>query len=131
MKTIKLNNGFEIPMEGFGVFQVPNHDECRKAVLNAIETGYRYIDTASAYLNEEAVGKAVKESGVRREDIFIATKLWVQDAGYENTKRAFEVSIKKLGLDYLDVYLLHQAYGDYYGSWRAMKNFIKKGESKL
>ncbi|MEI0798062.1 aldo/keto reductase [Brachyspira intermedia] len=130
MKTIKLNNGFEIPMEGFGVFQVPNHDECRKAVLNAIETGYRYIDTASAYLNEEAVGKAVKESGVRREDIFIATKLWVQDAGYENTKRAFEVSMKKLGLDYLDVYLLHQAYGDYYGSWRAMEEFYKEGRIK-
>ncbi|MEI0565034.1 aldo/keto reductase [Brachyspira pulli] len=130
MKKVKLNNGLEMPILGFGVFQIPNYEECKKSVLNAIEAGYRYIDTASAYLNEEAVGKAVKESGVRREEIFIATKLWVQDAGYENTKRAFEVSIKKLGLDYLDVYLLHQAYGDYYGSWRAMEEFYKEGRIK-
>lgn len=128
MQTVKLNNGVEIPMEGFGVYQVPDLNLCEKAVTEAIETGYRLIDTAATYLNEEAVGRAIKKSSVKREDLFITTKLWVQDAGYENTKKAFETSLNKLGLDYLDMYLIHQPYSDYYGSWRAMEEFYKQGK---
>ena len=128
MLSLKLNNGVEMPMEGFGVFQIPDEKTCEKAVIEAIETGYSLIDTASTYLNEEAVGKAVKKSSVKRENLFITTKLWVQDAGYENTKKAFETSLKKLGLDYLDMYLIHQPYSDYYGSWRAMEEFYKQGK---
>ena len=128
MQTVKLNNGVEMPMEGFGVYQVPDLNICEKAVTEAIETGYRLIDTAATYLNEEAVGRAIKKSSVKREDLFITTKLWVQDAGYENTKKAFETSLNKLGLDYLDMYLIHQPYSDYYGSWRAMEEFYKQGK---
>lgn len=128
MQTVKLNNSVEIPMEGFGVYQVPDAVTCEKAVTEAIETGYRLIDTAATYLNEEAVGKAIKNSSVKRENLFVTTKLWVQDAGYENTKKAFETSLKKLGLDYLDMYLIHQPYGDYYGSWRAMEEFYNQGK---
>lgn len=122
-----LSNGIKMPMVGFGIFQVDDQKICEQAVLDAIEVGYRSIDTAATYLNEEAVGRAVAASGVKREDLFITTKLWVQDHGYDNTKRAFEKSLKKLGLDYLDMYLIHKPYGDYYGSWRAMEDLYRKG----
>lgn len=114
-------------MVGFGVFQVDDQKVCEQAVLDAIEVGYRSIDTAATYLNEEAVGRAVATSGIKREEFFITTKLWVQDHGYDNTKRAFDKSLKKLGLDYLDMYLIHKPYGDYYGSWRAMEDLYKEG----
>ena len=122
-----LSNGIKMPMVGFGVFQVDDQKICEQAVLDAIEVGYRSIDTAATYLNEEAVGRAVAASGVKREDLFITTKLWVQDHGYDNTKRAFDKSLKKLGLDYLDMYLIHKPYGDYYGSWRAMEDLYREG----
>ena len=122
-----LSNGIKMPMVGFGVFQVDDQKVCEQAVLDAIKVGYRSIDTAATYLNEEAVGRAVAASGVKREELFITTKLWVQDHGYDNTKRAFDKSLKKLGLDYLDMYLIHKPYGDYYGSWRAMEDLYKEG----
>lgn len=128
MEKIKLNNGVEMPLLGLGVFQVENPDECEQAVLDALESGYRLIDTASLYKNEEAVGKAIKKSGVAREELFITTKLWVSDTGYDRTKKAFETSLKKLQLEYLDLYIIHQAMGDYYGSWRAMEEFYKEGK---
>ena len=121
IETIKLNNGVEMPLEGFGVFQVPNLAVCEQAVLDAIATGYRLIDTAAAYMNEEAVGKAIAKCGVPREELFITTKLWVQDASYEGAKQAIETSMKKLGLDYIDLYLIHQPMGDYIGAYRAME----------
>ena len=127
MENIILNNGVEMPMEGFGVFQVPDGDVCREAVLDAINAGYRLIDTAAAYMNEEAVGKAIKESGVNRKDLFITTKLWTQDASYEGAKKAFRRSLDNLGLDYLDLYLIHQPVGDYYGAYRAMEELYKEG----
>ena len=127
MEYVKLNNGVEMPMEGFGVFQVADLSVCERAVLDAVEVGYRSIDTAAAYFNEEAVGSALKKCGVAREELFITTKLWIQDAGYENAKKAFETSLKKLGLDYIDLYLIHQPFGDYYGSWRAMAELYKQG----
>lgn len=130
MKTVKLNNGFEMPILGFGVFQVTDLKECENSVLDAIETGYRLIDTAASYMNETAVGNAIKNSGVVREDLFITTKLWVQDTGYEKTKKAFEKSLNKLQLDYLDLYLIHQPYGDVHGSWRAMEELYKAGKIK-
>jgi 2,5-diketo-D-gluconate reductase A len=130
MKSIRLNNGIEMPLLGFGVYQIPDADECEKSVLNAIEAGYRLIDTAAAYGNEEAVGKAIKKSGVKREDLFITTKVWVSDAGYEKTKKAFETSLEKLQLEYLDLYLIHQPYGDVYGSWRAMEELYAEGKIK-
>ena len=108
MKTVTLNNGVTMPMEGFGVFQIPDAAQCRQAVTHALQAGYRLIDTAAAYMNEEAVGAALRESGIPRDELFITTKLWIQDAGYENTKKAFETSLKKLGLSYLDLYLIHQ-----------------------
>ena len=126
MQTIQLNNGVEMPILGFGVFQMRDLDECEKSVLTAIETGYRLIDTAAVYLNETAVGNAIKQSGIAREDLFITTKVWIQDAGYENTKKAFDKSLNKLGLDYLDLYLIHQPYGDVHGSWRAMEELYKE-----
>jgi diketogulonate reductase-like aldo/keto reductase len=129
MKTVKLNNGVEMPILGFGVYQVPPA-ETENVVFDALQTGYRSIDTAAAYMNEEAVGKAIKRSGIPREDLFITTKLWVQDAGYENAKRAFEKSLKKLQMDYLDLYLIHQPFGDVYGSWRAMEELYKDGRIK-
>lgn len=121
MNKITLNNGIEMPILGFGVFQVPDLAECERSVVDAIQTGYRLIDTAASYGNEEAVGKAIRASGIRREELFITTKLWVSDAGYDQTKKAFERSLRKLQLDYLDLYLIHQPYGDIYGSWRAMQ----------
>jgi len=116
-----------MPILGFGVFQVPDLKECENSVMNAIETGYRLIDTAASYMNETAVGIAIKKSSVPREDLFITTKLWVQDAGYEKTKIAFEKSLKKLQLDYLDLYLIHQPFGDVHGAWRAMEELYKNG----
>jgi len=128
METIKLNNGVEMPVLGFGVFQVTDLAECERSVLDAIETGYRLIDTAQSYMNEEAVGKAIKQSSIAREELFITTKLWIQGNGYEGTKKAFEASLKKLQLDYLDLYLIHQPYGDVYGEWRAMQELYKEGK---
>lgn len=128
MKNITLNNGVEMPILGFGVFQVPDLAECEQAVADAIETGYRLIDTAASYGNEEAVGNAIKKSGIVREELFITTKLWVQDAGYENTLKAFEKSLHKLQLDYLDLYLIHQPYGDVFGSWKAMQELYFQGK---
>lgn len=129
MKKVKLNNGIEMPILGFGVYQV-EPSETEKVVSEALQVGYRSIDTAAAYENEEAVGKAIKNSGIARDKLFITTKLWVQDTGYENTKKAFEKSLKKLRLDYLDLYLIHQPFGDYYGSWRAMEELHKDGRIK-
>ena len=120
METVRLNNGVEMPILGFGVYQVTDANECEQCVYDAIMTGYRLLDTAAAYMNEEAVGRAVRRSGIPRENLFITTKLWTQDAGYENAKKAFKKSMDRLGLDYLDLYLIHQPFGDYYGSWRAM-----------
>ena len=113
---------------GFGVFQVKDLQECERSVVDAIETGYRLIDTAQSYGNEEAVGKAIKRSGVAREDLFITTKLWIQSNGYDETKKAFENSLKRLQLDYLDLYLIHQPFGDVYGEWRAMEDLYKQGK---
>lgn len=127
METITLNNGIKMPLEGFGVFQVPDPAQCEQAVLDAIKSGYRLIDTAAAYMNEEAVGAAIKKCGVNRSDLFITTKLWVQDASYEAAKKAFETSMKKLGLEYLDLYLIHQPMGDYIGAWHAMEELYKEG----
>ena len=130
MKKVKLNNGVEMPILGFGVFQVKDLEECERSVVDAISTGYRLIDTAQSYGNEEAVGKAIKRRGVSREDLFITSKLWIQSNGYEGTKKAFEGSLKKLQLDYLDLYLIHQPFGDVYGEWRAMQDLYKEGRIK-
>jgi diketogulonate reductase-like aldo/keto reductase len=130
MHKVVLNNGVEMPILGFGVFQITDPKECERCVYEALQTGYRLIDTAAAYLNEEAVGKAIKRSGVPRQEIFVTTKLWIQDAGYESTKQAFEKSLAKLQLDYLDLYLIHQPYGDVYGSWRAMEELYREGRTR-
>ena len=130
MQKVILNNGVAMPLLGFGVYQIPDAAECEKSVFEAIQTGYRLIDTAAVYLNEAAVGKAIKKSGVPREELFITTKLWVQDAGYERAKLAFEKSLQRLGLDYLDLYLIHQPFGDVHGSWRAMQELYKEGKIK-
>ena len=130
MEYVTLNNGIKMPMEGFGVFQVPDPSQCEQAVLDAISSGYRLIDTAAAYMNEEAVGNAIAKSGVAREELFVTTKLWVQDSSYERAKAAIETSLKKLGLDYLDLYLLHQPMGDYIGAYRAMEEAYKEGKLK-
>lgn len=130
MEFIALNNGVKMPLEGFGVFQVPDPAECEQAVLDAIDTGYRLIDTAAAYMNERAVGAAIAKCGVPREELFITTKLWVQDASYEGAKKAIETSLKKLGLDYMDLYLIHQPMGDYIGAYRAMEEAYREGSLK-
>ena len=127
MEYVKLNNGVEMPVLGFGVYQISDPEVCERAVGDALKIGYRSIDTAAAYGNEEAVGRAVRRSGVPREELFITTKLWISDAGYEPARKAFEESMSKLGLDYLDLYLIHQPYGDVYGSWRAMEELYREG----
>src|SRR4051794_16375444 len=125
MQKVKLNNGLEMPILGFGVFQMTDLQECERCLVDAIETGYRLIDTAASYGNEEAVGKGIKRSGVPRQELFVTTKLWLADAGYEKTRRAFDRSLGRLGLDYLDLYLIHQPYGDVYGAWRAMEKLYR------
>ena len=130
MQKIKLNNGIEMPILGFGVYQITDAQECENSVLDAIHAGYRLIDTASAYGNEQAVGNAIKKSGVARNELFITTKLWISDAGYEKTKKAFEKSLTNLGLEYLDLYLIHQPFGDVHGSWRAMEELYNEGRIK-
>lgn len=130
MEYVTLNNGIKMPMEGFGVFQVPDPSQCEQAVIDAIKCGYRLIDTAAAYMNEEAVGAAIAKSGVPREELFITTKLWVQDASYEGAKQAVKASLKKLGTDYIDLYLIHQPLGDYVGAYRAMEEMYKEGTLK-
>jgi diketogulonate reductase-like aldo/keto reductase len=130
MKTVTLNNGVEMPALGFGVFQMRDLAECERSVIDAIEVGYRLIDTAASYLNEEAVGAGIRNSGLPRGELFITTKLWVQDASYEGAKRAVENSLKRLQLDYLDLYLIHQPYGDVYGAWRAMEEMHAAGKLK-
>ncbi|MCD7939177.1 MAG: aldo/keto reductase [Bacteroides intestinalis] len=127
MQKVRLNNGIEMPILGFGVYQIEDQVLCEQCVYDAIEAGYRSIDTAAAYGNEEAVGRAIKRSGVPREDLFITTKLWISDAGYDKAKKAFEASMKRLQLDYLDLYLIHQPFNDYYGAWRAMEELYKEG----
>ena len=126
MEFVTLNNGIKMPKLGYGVYQTDPADT-ERAVSDALEVGYRLIDTAAIYGNEEGVGAAIRQSGIAREDLFITTKLWVQDHGYDNTLRAFDASMKKLGLDYLDLYLIHKPYGDYYGAWRAMEKLYKEG----
>ena len=127
MENVVLNNGMEMPILGFGVYQISDAEECERSVAEALRAGYRLIDTAAAYQNEGAVGKAIKRSGVAREEIVVTTKLWVQDAGYESAKGAFARSLQRLQLDYLDLYLIHQPYGDIYGSWRAMEELYREG----
>jgi len=128
MQNVKLNNGIEIPLLGFGVFQITDSIECERSVVDAIQTGYSHIDTAASYLNEEAVGRGIKQSGVARENLFITTKLWIQRNGYEDTIKAFENSLKRLQLDYIDLYLIHQPFGDVYGEWRAMEDLYQQGK---
>ncbi len=130
MEFVTLNNGVKMPLEGFGVFQVPDPAQCEQAVLDAIASGYRLIDTATAYMNEKAVGEAIKKSGVPREELFITTKLWVQDASYEAAKKAIQTSLDNLGLSYLDLYLIHQPMSDYVGAYRAMEEAYKEGKLK-
>lgn len=130
MQNVTLNNGVTMPILGFGVYQIQDLEQCEQSVIDAISAGYRLIDTAAAYLNEEAVGRAIKHSGVPREELFITTKLWVQDTGYEHTKKAFEASLRRLQLDYLDLYLIHQPFGDVHGSWRAMEELYREGKVK-
>lgn len=126
MKDVRLNNGVMMPAIGFGVFQV-SEKETERVVSDALEVGYRMIDTAASYFNEQQVGNAIRQSGLKREDLFITTKLWVQDHEYDDTLRAFDTSMKKLGLDYLDLYLIHKPYGNYYAAWRAMERLYKEG----
>ncbi len=128
MQTLKLNNGVEIPILGFGVFQINDPAECERSVVDAIETGYIHIDTAASYQNEEAVGRGIQQSGIAREDLFITTKLWIQRHGYDGTLKAFDTSLKRLQLEYVDLYLIHQPYGDVYGEWRAMEELYQQGK---
>jgi diketogulonate reductase-like aldo/keto reductase len=128
MQNVKLNNGVEIPILGFGVFQITDLTECERSVVDAIQTGYNHIDTAASYQNEEAVGRGIKQSGVAREKLFITTKLWIQRNGYKGTIKAFENSLKRLQLDYIDLYLIHQPLGDVYGEWRAMEELYQQGK---
>lgn len=125
--SVTLNNGVHMPLLGFGVFQIPDAEECERSVSEALRVGYRLIDTAASYGNEAAVGNAIKRSGVARAELFVTTKLWIQDAGYERTKQAFERSLQRLQLEYLDLYLIHQPFGDVYGAWRAMEELYRAG----
>ena len=128
MEYVTLNNGVKMPQLGFGTYQIKDPAECERAVRDAIDVGYRLIDTAASYGNEEAVGKAVRECGLPRKELFITTKLWISDTSYEGAKRGFQASLDRLGLDYLDLYLIHQPLGDYYGAWRAMTELCKEGK---
>lgn len=128
MQMVKLNNGVEMPLLGFGVFQMTDADECERAVIDALETGYRLIDTAASYQNETQVGNALKQSQIVREDLFITTKLWLQDTSYEGAKAQFQRSLSRLQLDYVDLYLIHQPYGDVHGAWRAMEELYQAGK---
>lgn len=128
MQTVKLNNGVEIPILGFGVFQITDLAECERSVVDAVQAGYRHLDTAASYQNEEAVGRGIKRCGVPREKLFVTTKLWIQKNGYEGTKKAFENSLRRLQLEYLDLYLIHQPFGDVYGEWRAMEELYQAGK---
>lgn len=128
MQNLKLNNGIEIPVLGFGVFQITDLAECERSVIDAIQIGYNHIDTAASYQNEEAVGRGIKQSGVAREQLFITTKLWIQRNGYEGTIKAFQNSLTRLQLDYIDLYLIHQPFGDVYGEWRAMEEIYQQGK---
>jgi 2,5-diketo-D-gluconate reductase A len=128
MEFVTLNTGAKMPILGFGVFQIPDAKECERCVIDAVEAGYRLIDTAASYLNEEAVGKGLKNCGVAREDLFVTTKLWVQHTGYLQTKQAIDDSLRRLHLDYLDLYLIHQPFGDVHGSWRAMEQAHHEGK---
>ena len=128
MQQVTLNNGVMMPILGYGVFQIPDPQECERCVAEAIGSGYRLIDTAASYLNEEAVGRGIRKAGVLRADLFVTTKLWVQDAGYERTQQAIDKSLRRLQLDYLDLYLIHQPFGDVHGSWRAMESALKTGK---
>lgn len=129
MEYLTLNNGIKMPAEGFGVFQIPDFNQCEQSVSDAIESGYRLIDTAAAYMNEKAVGEAIKKSSIPREELFITTKLWVQDSSYDDAKKAVQTSLDNLGLDYIDLYLIHQPMGDYIGAYHAMEELYK--EKKL
>lgn len=128
MQQVTLNNGVVMPILGYGVFQIPDAQECERCVSEAIGVGYRLIDTAASYLNEEAVGRGIKNAGVPRADLFVTTKLWVQDTGYERTTQAIDKSLRRLNLDYVDLYLIHQPFGDVHGSWRAMEAALKAGK---
>ena len=128
MEYVTLNNGVKMPKLGFGVYQILDAAQCEQAVLYAISVGYRLIDTAASYGNEEAVGKAIKACGIPREELFITTKLWISDTSYEGAKRGFQKSMERLGLDYLDLYLIHQPLNDYYGAWRAMEELYREGK---
>ncbi len=128
MNYVTLSNGVEMPLLGYGVYQIPDYEECKRCVKDAIEVGYRSIDTAQAYGNEKAVGDAIKESGIRREELFITTKIWITNYGYENAKASIEQSLKDLGTDYIDLMLLHQPFSDYYGAWHALEEYYKAGK---
>ena len=128
MERIRLNDGVEIPAVGFGVFMIPNGGETYRAVLDALKAGYRHIDTAAAYMNESDVGKAVRDSGIKRDEVFITSKLWLQDYGYDAAKKGVDTSLKNLGMDYMDLYLLHQPYGDVEGAWKALEDAKKAGK---
>ena len=128
MQQVTLNNGAQMPELGFGVFQITDANECQRSVVDAIETGYRLIDTAASYMNEEAVGKGLRASGIARDQLFVTSKLWVQEAGYERTLQAIDKSLRRLQLDYLDLYLIHQPFGDVHGSWRAMEDAYRAGK---
>lgn len=130
MQYVTLNNGNKMPLEGFGVFQITDPLECEKVVLQALENGYRLIDTAAAYFNEQAVGQAIRKSQIARQEIFVTTKLWIQDYGYDNAKKAIDTCLENLGLEHIDLILLHQAFGDYYGAYRALEDAYKGGKIK-
>ena len=128
MQHVTLNNGLHMPIVGYGVFQIADANECQRSVVDAIDAGYRLIDTAASYMNEEAVGKGLRSSGIAREQLFVTSKLWVQETGYERTQHAIEKSLRRLQLDYLDLYLIHQPFGDVHGSWRAMEDAYRAGK---
>jgi 2,5-diketo-D-gluconate reductase A len=128
MQQVTLSNGVDMPILGFGVYQIRDHDECERCVIDAINAGYRHIDTAASYMNEEAVGKGIRKSGIARDELFVTTKLWVQDAGYERTQQAIDRSLRRLQLEYVDLYLIHQPYNDVHGAWRAMEKALREGK---